>query len=305
MIPQTSLLTPNCTIGRKASDTNALYSSDVEGDSSNPPPSGLVFPSFNLLGFRVQAIRANDLLMIIAEAVKNKAKYIVANHNMHGLYLWYQDAEMRKLHARADFIHIDGLPLIPLFRLFGFRVNRKHRTAYVEFLPLLATEAVKRDWRVYYLGSKPGVVERGAERLRENHPGLQLHTHHGYFDGGGAGNDAVLEDIRAYDPHVLLVGMGMPRQEAWITENIKEISARTVFCAGCTMDYIAGTIPACPRWLGNIGFEWFYRLLAEPARLWRRYLVEPWFVLGQVFKVNIQPVGASVSSNSVLDNGDE
>lgn len=305
MISQNSLLTPNSTIDRKASDISALHSVDEARASSIPARTRLEFPSFNSLGFRVQAIRAHDLLMIISEAVENKAKYVVANHNMHGLYLWYQESEMRKLHARADFIHIDGLPLVPLFRLFGFRVNRKHRTAYIEFLPLLAEEAVKREWRIYYLGSKPGVVERGAARLRANHRGLQLHIHHGYFDVGGAENDAVLQDIRSHDPHVLLVGMGMPRQEAWITENIEQISARTIFCAGCTMDYLAGTIPACPRWLGNIGFEWLYRLLAEPARLWRRYLVEPWYVLCQVFKVSVNPVGASVHSSSALEDGDE
>jgi UDP-N-acetyl-D-mannosaminuronic acid transferase (WecB/TagA/CpsF family) len=76
--------------------------------------------------------------------------------------------------------------------------------------------------------------------------------------------------------------MGMPRQEAWINENWKQILARTIFCSGCTMDYIAGIIPSCPRWLGNSGFEWLYRLGAEPGRLWKRYLVEPWFVLGHL-----------------------
>ena len=73
-----------------------------------------------------------------------------------------------------------------------------------------------------------------------------------------------------------MVGMGMPRQEIWANENLDHIAARAIFSTcGCTMDYIAGKTPACPRWIGNNGFEWLYRLIAEPARLWHRYLVDP------------------------------
>jgi UDP-N-acetyl-D-mannosaminuronic acid transferase (WecB/TagA/CpsF family) len=79
-----------------------------------------------------------------------------------------------------------------------------------------------------------------------------------------------------------MVGMGMPLQEKWITENLDHIAAQTIFCAGALMDYVAGEVPTCPRWLAGIGFEWLYRLLIEPARLWHRYLVEPWFILGQL-----------------------
>jgi N-acetylglucosaminyldiphosphoundecaprenol N-acetyl-beta-D-mannosaminyltransferase len=282
MVANNSLLTPDTSIDREARTDIALNFSNSTGTSPATLSANLSFPTFNLHGLRIQAIKANDLLAIISEAVETEAKYIVANHNMHGLYLWYQDAQMRELHARADFVHLDGLPLIPLFQLFGLPLNRKHRTAYIEFLPLLAAEAAKKGWRIYYLGSKPGVVERGAAIVRAQHPGLQLRTHHGFFDTHGTANDEVLQDIRSYAPHVLLVGMGMPRQEAWINENWKQILARTIFCSGCTMDYIAGIIPSCPRWLGNSGFEWLYRLFAEPGRLWRRYLVEPWFVLGHL-----------------------
>jgi len=279
------LPTPSGTVDRGAIDVIPLpRSSSQEGRRSFPDRPRLKFPTFNLLGIRVQAITLHDMLAIVSEAALSQAKYVVANHNMHSLYVWHHDSKMRDLCARADFTHIDGLPLIPLCRLFGFRLKREHRTAYMEFLPALAAEAIKQEWRTYYLGSEPDVLEKGAARLREQYPGLQLRTHHGYFDTHGAENEAVLSDIRAYAPDVLLVGMGMPRQEAWINENLDHIAAKTIFCCGCTMDYVAGKIPPCPRWLGDIGFEWLYRLLSEPARLWHRYLVEPWFVLGQLLK---------------------
>jgi N-acetylglucosaminyldiphosphoundecaprenol N-acetyl-beta-D-mannosaminyltransferase len=73
--------------------------------------------------------------------------------------------------------------------------------------------------------------------------------------------------------------MGMPRQEWWILDNLDRISANIVLQAGACFDYVAGEVPLPPRWMGQLGLEWLYRLVSEPGRLWRRYLVEPWSLL--------------------------
>ncbi len=110
---------------------------------------------------------------------------------------------------------------------------------------------------------------------------MQIATAHGYFDvrSDSQENRAVLEMINAYQPHVLMMGMGMPRQEHWVLDNLEHISANAILTAGAAIDYVAGAVPTPPRWAGRLGLEWLFRLLAEPKRLWRRYLVEPWFIL--------------------------
>lgn len=296
----------NRTTDRQTGDVIHLHrASEQEECSAFAERSRLKFATFNLLGVRVQAITSRDLLDIISEAVRYQAKYVVANHNMHSLYLWHHDSNMRELHARADFTHGDGVALIALFRLFGGRLTREHRITYVDFLPLLAKEAVTQGWRIFYVGSKPEVAENGETSLRERYPGLEIRTHHGYFDTHGAENEAVLSKIRAYAPDLLMVGMGMPRQEAWVNENLNRITARTIFCAGCLMDYVTGEVPTCPRWLASIGFEWLYRLVSEPSRLWRRYLVEPWFILGQLGSAYFKLGRSFGTSNSVIEDGNE
>jgi N-acetylglucosaminyldiphosphoundecaprenol N-acetyl-beta-D-mannosaminyltransferase len=263
----------------------------------------LEFAAFRILGIRAQAITAQDLVAIISESVRTCRKYVVTNHNMHSLYLWHHDPRMRALDKKATFTHIDGMALIALSRLLGGRLKREHRTTYIDFWPLLADEAVRQGWRVYHLGSEPGVAEEGARRLRRRYPSLQIRTHDGFFDMNGPGNEVVLADIRAYAPHVLMVGMGMPLQEIWIDANLSQIEARSIFCVGCMMDYFSGRVPTCPRWLAGMGFEWLYRLLGEPARLWQRYLIEPWFLLGKLASAYFKFGRPANGSNSTFERG--
>jgi len=244
-------------------------------------------PAFDLLGIRIHALSKRELVDIVSRAVNGRAQYIIGNHNLHSLYLWFQEPRMREFYSMADYTHIDGMAVVLLGRLLGLALKREHRTGYMDFLPLLAEEAAKQEWRIFYLGSRPGVAEKAAQILRKRYPGLQVVTHHGHFDlnQNGVENQAVLAEITACAPDVLMVGMGMPRQEVWVLENRKEIVARTVFCCGALMDYVAGEIPTPPRWIGRLGFEWLFRLISERARLWRRYLLEPWTVMKQLSRL--------------------
>ncbi|SEM93481.1 WecB/TagA/CpsF family glycosyltransferase [Lihuaxuella thermophila] len=234
-----------------------------------------------ILGVSVDALTMDDLHRIIGKIVSNDEKAIIANHNLHSLYIYHHDARMREFYKLAKYAHIDGMPIVFLGQRLGFQLERRHRVTYVDWIRPLMKEAVQNHWRVFFLGSKPGVGEKAAELLSSEFPGLKIHTHHGYFDitPESVENQSILEQIRRVNPHLLLVGMGMPRQERWILENLNDISANVILPAGACMDYVAGVVPTPPRWMGQVGLEWLYRLFSEPKRLWRRYLIEPWFIL--------------------------
>lgn len=236
--------------------------------------------SYRILGVRVNALTIPDLHRIIADAVSTGRKRIVASQNLHGVYVARVDSQMREFYDRADYVRIDGMPLAIWAGFLGYPINRNHRVTWVDWLRPLLEESAKRQWRVFYLGSKPGVAEVGAERLCAEVPGVEIATAHGYFDSrpDSDENRQLIEKINAYRPHVLMVGMGMPRQEKWILENWESVEANVFLPCGACIDYFAGVIPAPPRWMGRLGLEWLARLLSEPRRLWRRYLVEPWFV---------------------------
>jgi N-acetylglucosaminyldiphosphoundecaprenol N-acetyl-beta-D-mannosaminyltransferase len=236
--------------------------------------------SLSLLGLRVHAMTKRDLMSVVTYAIDCGARCIIGNHNVHSLFLYANEPQMRRFYSSADYVQIDGMPLVWLGRCLGLPLKMEHRTTNFDLLPLLAQKSVRRGWRIFYLGSEPGLVEGGARRLRAEYPGLQIATHHGYFDATQdmSDNQRILAILRDYSPDILMVGMGMPRQEVWIQENSKYIGATVIFCCGGLMDYVAGQIPTAPRWFGDIGIEWLFRLISSPRRTWKRYLIEPWII---------------------------
>jgi len=237
---------------------------------------------YKLLSTEIDAITQDDLYSAIAEAVDTGQRRIIANHNLHSLYLYHRDPRFAQFYRRSDCIYVDGMAVIFLARALGLPLRREHRTTFLDSLDVLMAEIVRHDWRVFYLGSKPGVAERGAEEMRRRFKGLRMSTLHGYFDGRAESpeNSSVIETINAFQPNLLMVGMGMPRQERWILDNLESISANAIITCGATMDYFTGEIASPPRWAGPLGLYGMTRLLSEPRRLWKRYLLEPWVVLG-------------------------
>lgn len=237
---------------------------------------------FPVLGVEVEALGISELNALIDNAIASGDKIVVANHNLHSIYLYHSDPKMRAFYARAHHIHIDGTPIIHLGRLLGLPLRPEHRVTYVDWLGPLSQMAAQNQWRVFFLGSRPGIAEKGAEVLRTHYPGLQIATAHGYFDmaAQSAESKNVISIINAYQPHVLILGMGMPRQEHWALEHMDQISTNVILNGGAAIDYIAGAIPTPPRWASRLCLEWAFRLRAEPRRLWRRYLVEPWAIIG-------------------------
>ena len=235
-----------------------------------------------LLGVEVSPLTIPDLNNLIAKSIVEKGRGIIANHNLHSIYIYHRDPKMREFYAKAKAIHIDGMPLVFWGKALGHSLKHAHRVAHLDWLPSLLTRAAQEEWRVFYLGGKLGVADRAIEKLLSLYPNLQIRSHHGYFSADE--NKQILDEITRYHPHILMVGMGMPLQEHWVLENLEYINANVILNSGALFDYIAGAIPTPPRWLGKVGLEWLYRLFSEPKRLWRRYLVEPLFLLNPAIR---------------------
>lgn len=238
-------------------------------------------PRIRLMGEPVDLVTCEEVMLYVSRKIEAGQKAAIANHNSHSLYLIHKDPEMRSFYDKVDLIEVDSMPLVLWGKLMGEKISRGHRCTYLCWRDLFWELADRRKWRVFYLGSEPGVAETAAGRLRKLAPGSVIETRHGYFDmtPGSAENAEIVAQINAFRPDVLFIGMGMPRQEIWLERNYAALPACVLLPVGAAFDYEAGVQKAAPRWTGRIGLEWAFRFLNNPARLFERYFVEPWSLL--------------------------
>lgn len=234
-----------------------------------------------ILGQSMDLVKPEEVLHHIQQAVRQGEKSLIANHNLHSLYLMQKRPELGAFYDKADLIEVDSTPLLAFSRAVGLHSRGFHRCTYLDWRDHFWTVANREGWRVLSVGGAPGVGDEAARRLKLRYPDADIAIHHGFFDArpGSSENAAVLDRITVFQPHILFVGMGMPRQELWIAENFERLPDCVILSVGAAFDYEAGVQSAAPRWMGRAGVEWAYRLLHDPKRLFVRYCVEPWTLL--------------------------
>jgi N-acetylglucosaminyldiphosphoundecaprenol N-acetyl-beta-D-mannosaminyltransferase len=170
------------------------------------------------------------------------------------------------------------MPVVWCSQIAGLPVTRKHRITFLESFDLILAAAAQYGWRVFYLGSAAEELTKGIALLRSRHPHLAIEGHHGFFSKSGGESDEVVAKINAFGADVLFVGMGMPLQEMWLAEHSSKIRASAILTSGATLDYVTGHAYRPPAWVGPLGLYGVFRLFADSRRLWRRYLIEPFFL---------------------------
>jgi N-acetylglucosaminyldiphosphoundecaprenol N-acetyl-beta-D-mannosaminyltransferase len=237
--------------------------------------------SVNVLGVGVDPLTVKDLHAKIGRLVRNSKRALVLSANANCLNLSHEDPALRDFLNQAEIVLCDGAGVMLAARILGGRIPE--RITYADWAWRLTAFAAAEGFSLYFLGARPGVAAEAARRLQQRYPALKIAgAHHGYFDHsvGSPENEAVLQEINASSPDILLIGLGMPLQEYWLMENRHNLNAGVVLTGGAVFDYVSGRLRRGPRLLTESGFEWLARLLIEPRRLWRRYIVgNPLFLL--------------------------
>ena len=228
--------------------------------------------SITLLGVKIKNIPKELVLEYIRTVLLNKNKSIISYVNLHALNLGYSTLWFRNFINESQIVFCDGIGVQLAAKLTGQKLD--YRFTPPDWIDDLCDVLVKNNFSAFLLGAKPGVAESAAKLLRQKHAGLEIETHHGYFNFLGSENQNVVELINQSNSKILLVGMGMPLQEQWILENqYKLTSIKVIMPVGALFDYVANLIPRGPKFMTNHGLEWLARLVIEPKRLWRRYLL--------------------------------
>lgn len=227
-------------------------------------------PTIEILGIPFARLDTAAALDEVDRLYERDEPAMVVHANVHTVNLAAEDRAYRDILRSADIVLNDGKGVMLGARLLGERFPDDLNGNF--FTPLLLQRAATRGWPVYLLGAKPGVADRAAVVLRDQIPGLEVV---GVRDGHFAPHeeDDVVAAIRASGTGLLLVGMGNPLQERWLDRRLRDTGARLGVGVGAFLDFLTGEIARAPGWMQRAGLEWVHRLVKEPKRMWKRYLV--------------------------------
>jgi N-acetylglucosaminyldiphosphoundecaprenol N-acetyl-beta-D-mannosaminyltransferase len=232
---------------------------------------GLSTPEqFFLLGSRVDNLTMQDTLdRLIAWAAQGQSRQI-SFVNAHCLNVAYYDSAYLKILNESDLVLADGSGVRMGAEANGIKV--KDNVNGTDMFPLLCQRLQKEPLGLFILGAAPGVAEDVAKWAETNYPGIRIAgINDGFFNAQQ--EEAVLAKIRDSKATIVLVAMGVPRQELWIDSVLTKIPGTVCLGVGGLLDFYSGRVSRAPRWLRAIGQEWVWRLLQEPSRMWKRYLV--------------------------------
>jgi N-acetylglucosaminyldiphosphoundecaprenol N-acetyl-beta-D-mannosaminyltransferase len=192
----------------------------------------------------------------------------VSTVNVSILMAMRRDRMLQSYVERSAIVVADGQPLVWCGRLLNARIPE--RVTGIDLIDALCARAAASDVAVFALGSTESLLDRALATLRARHPALRITGQSGHFSLAEA--DSRVAAINASGARLLLVGMGSPRQERFITAHWAQLHVAAAVGVGGSFDVIAGARVRAPRWLGRLGLEWLVRLVQEPRRLFLRYL---------------------------------
>lgn len=223
-----------------------------------------------LLGIKIDRLDLEGLLKRAEEFLNSGQRFKVMYVNIHCINTAFKDLKYKKVINSADLVYCDGAGVVMGSRILG--LNLFQRMTGADWIYNLCEVCSSKGYSIYLLGAEPTIAEKARDKLISQFPKLKIAgTFHGYFEENY--NDHLIEKINSAKPDILLVGMGSPKQEKWINENFGKLNANIVWGVGALMDFVTGKVSRAPEWMLDNGLEWLHRLIVEPRRLWRRYVL--------------------------------
>jgi N-acetylglucosaminyldiphosphoundecaprenol N-acetyl-beta-D-mannosaminyltransferase len=230
------------------------------------------YENVEVLGVPVAAITRPQLFEWMACRIDQGLRSRIMYANAHTLNLAYRSSAFRAALQSADLVYCDGAGVKLGAKLLGQYLPERMTGA--DWIHRLCEVCQREGYTLYFLGGERHVAAEAARCLSAHYPNLEVvGAHHGYFEHFGEESRGICAEINKQDPDILLVGLGSPLQELWLTRNFAELDVSVGWAVGALMDFVTGRLSRAPLWMRSRGLEWLGRLIVEPVRLSRRYLV--------------------------------
>jgi N-acetylglucosaminyldiphosphoundecaprenol N-acetyl-beta-D-mannosaminyltransferase len=228
-----------------------------------------------LFGIEIDNITFDEAIDRIVESIENKEKNFICTPNVDHIIKLQSDSLFRLIYSNAGLVLNDSKVLFFLSKIL--KTPLVDKISGSELLPALCRVASEKGYSLFFLGGREESAKISAQKYKENYPSIKIAGTYSPpfgFKKNKKENIKILKLISDASPDILFVGLGAPKQEKWIYDNLDKINARVSIGIGAAFEFASGKVGRAPRWISNCGMEWFWRLIKEPRRLWKRYLVD-------------------------------
>lgn len=238
-------------------------------------PSSFAQSEYSILGVPLKAIEIPELVLQMEQWIDwGERGHCLTFANVHVVMEAQRDQAFLEVLLDDAVLNVpDGMPLIWLGRALGFDLKR--RVYGPDLMRAFCESAARKGYRHFFYGGAPGVPEQLASNIKTQYPGSKVVGMYSppFRSMTQAEDDAVVAKINAAHPDVLWLGLGCPKQEKWAYEHRSRLHVPVIASVGQAFDIYSGRVKQAPAWMRESGLEWFYRLITNPRRLWKRYLV--------------------------------
>ena len=239
--------------------------------------------SYTIFGLKIDNLTKKEAIEYVRRFLLDDSFHYIVTLNPEGVVIAHENEDFKRIVNQADLVVADGSWLIKASRFLN--KGLKERIAGIDLLLDILKFCSENHIDVYLLGAKEEVVSKARENLEAMFSGISIvGFHSGYFDYKG--EDDIIEEIKRLKPGFLVVGLGMPKQELWMSRH-RDLPVRLAIGVGGSFDVLSGMIPRAPRWMQSIGMEWLYRVIQDPKRFKRLVFIPRFFLLVLKSKLGI------------------
>ena len=238
-----------------------------------------------LFGISIHNVTMDQAVETIKQWVEEDGKHIVTTPNVDHIVQLHQNEEFVAAYQEASLIVPDGMPLVWASRFLGKPL--KERICGTDLFSRVCQLAQEKGFRVFFLGGKLEDPSSAMGRLQQQFPQLSIAGHYAPpfgFEKDPAENHKIVQLIGEAKTDILFIAVGAPKQEKWVAAHKDVLDFKAALCVGSALDCLTGVEKRAPRWMQKNSLEWFWRLMQDPKRLWKRYLIRDLAFLGIFLK---------------------
>lgn len=238
-----------------------------------------------LLNTYINNVDMNETIHAIDKMIESGEKHYIVAINVDVVMKIEEDSYLKRITDNADMVLVDGKPLVWISKWYKNPVKAKISGS--DLVPILCKRASKKGYSIFIIGGADGIAEKAKANLEKQYPKINVVGTYAppfRFEKDEHELDRINKMISNVHPDILIVCFGCPKQEKWIYENYSKYDAKVSICAGATVDFLAGNVNRAPKWMSDHGFEWFYRFIQEPKRLFKRYFVDDTKIINLIWK---------------------